>query len=116
MLRMWKIDLKYIVMLFGVVFISCALHECGHYLAGTLLGNPMGMNLNMAFPLSGEYQADWHKPLVYSGGPLFSALQAGTALVLLSSFHQKRLFFCLVAHPGDTQNLAVSCQPVSSAG
>ena len=52
----------------AVVF-TFALHEGTHWLAGELLVNRMGMNLNAAWPLSGDYAASSHKPYVDAAGP-----------------------------------------------
>lgn len=58
-------------------------HEFGHWLVGTLLGNPMSMSLNLAWPTAGHYLADWHGPVVLLGGPGFSILMASVALVVV---------------------------------
>lgn len=71
-----KITLSYIVWLFVAVFLSCFFHELAHWLAGTVLGNPMTMSMNTVKTVAESYTADWHANVVTAAGPLFTMLQA----------------------------------------
>jgi hypothetical protein len=71
------------VLLIVAAFAHNLFHEFGHWLVGTLLGNPMSMSLNLAWPTSGHYLAGWHAPVVLLGGPGFSILMAAIALVVV---------------------------------
>lgn len=71
------------LLLFVAAFAHNLFHESGHWLVGTLLGNPMSMSLNLAWPTSGHYLADWHAPVVLLGGPGFSILMAAIALAVV---------------------------------
>jgi hypothetical protein len=71
------------VLLLVAAFAHNLFHEFGHWLVGTLLGNPMSMSLNLAWPTSGHYAAGWHAPVVLLGGPGFSILMAAIALAVV---------------------------------
>jgi hypothetical protein len=71
-----KINTRYIVMvLLGVLF-TWEFHEFFHWLTGELLGNPMAMTLNTAYPVSGSYLKSWHEHVVSAAGPVATLLEA----------------------------------------
>ena len=70
-----KINLTYIIVLFGAVLLSCFFHEFAHWIAGELLGNKMSMSFNGASPVSGEYRHDWNANIITISGPVFTVLQ-----------------------------------------
>ena len=94
-----KINLRYIGLIFLVVILSCVIHEFGHYITGTLLGNHMGMTLNRTFPIGGEYQAPWQQVFVDSGGPVLSILQAVVALALIQWRGGNELSYLFLIEP-----------------
>lgn len=71
-----KINLKYSLLLFIAVLLSCFLHEFTHWITGELLGNRMSMSLNGASPISGEYVNDWNANIITISAPIFTVLQA----------------------------------------
>jgi len=64
------------------VLFTFFIHEVTHWLAGELLGNRMGMTLNAAWPLSGNYLQRWHATAVSAVGPLITMLQAALAFMM----------------------------------
>ena len=58
------------------VLFTFFIHEGAHWLAGELLGNRMGMTLNAAYPLSGQYLKVWHESYISAAGPLVTLIQA----------------------------------------
>ena len=95
---MKKAHLKYAGILLLVVTASCIIHEFGHFITGVVLGNKMTMTLNMASPVNG-YAAEWHAPLVWTGGPLLTLLQSITALILIMIYGQNLILYAFVLEP-----------------
>jgi len=95
---MKKQHLKYVGILLIVVTASCIIHEFGHFITGVVLGNKMTMTLNIASPING-YAAQWHAPLVWTGGPLFTLLQALIALMLIMIYGQNLILYAFVLEP-----------------
>jgi len=73
-------------LLLAAAFAHNLFHEFGHWLVGTVLGNPMSMNLNFAWPTRGHYLAAWQAPIVSLGGPGFSILMALAALLVAEKY------------------------------
>ncbi len=71
-----KINLKYILILFIAVLLSCFFHEFAHWITGELLGNKMSMSFNGASPISGEYKHKWNANIITISAPIFTILQA----------------------------------------
>ncbi|MBW1295971.1 hypothetical protein [Aquimarina litoralis] len=71
-----SINIKYILITAVAVVSSFFFHEFAHFITGKLLGYEMGMTLNSAFLLEGEYQYGWHQQLVSAAGPIFTITQA----------------------------------------
>jgi hypothetical protein len=65
----------FVLVLAAAAVSTALLHELGHWLAGTWLGNEMVMSLNAARPVAG-YGADWHAWVVTAAGPAVTLLQA----------------------------------------
>jgi len=93
------LNFKYAVIVFLVVVISCLFHEFGHYITGMLLGNEMGMTLNRAYPLSGNYIESWHHPTVVALGPVFSIIQASISLLLLYKYAPNKWLYAFLITP-----------------
>lgn len=77
------LTIQLMVVLLVAAFAHNLFHEWGHWLVGTLLGNPMSMNLNFAWPTNGRYLADWHATASSLGGPGFSILMAAVAWIVV---------------------------------
>ncbi len=71
-----KINIKYILLLFIAVLLSCFFHEFIHWLTGELLGNKMSMSFNGASPISGKYKEEWHANIITISAPIFTVIQA----------------------------------------
>ena len=78
--------MQLMLLLLVAAFAHNLFHEFGHWLVGTLLGNPMSMSLNFAWPTSGQYLEEWHSPTVSMGGPGFSILMALAALIVTKRY------------------------------
>jgi len=78
--------MQLMLLLLVAAFAHNLFHEFGHWLVGTLLGNPMSMSLNFAWPTSGQYLEEWHSPAVSLGGPGFSILMALAALIVIKRY------------------------------
>ena len=61
-----KVITPLMLLLLVAAFAHNLFHEFGHWLVGTLLGNPMSMSLNFAWPTRGQYLEEWHSPAVSS--------------------------------------------------
>lgn len=72
----WYFWIKYMTITALSVLFTFVAHEFAHWLAGTMLDNPMGMTLNAAFPLSEAYLKPWHALVVTAAGPVITLLQA----------------------------------------
>ena len=71
-----SINIKYILITAIAVISSFFFHELAHFITGKILGYEMGISLNSAFLLEGEYQSEWHQQLISAAGPIFTILQA----------------------------------------
>ncbi|MBQ4822415.1 hypothetical protein [Aquimarina sp. MMG016] len=69
-----SINISYILITGLAVVLSFFFHELAHFFAGKLLGYDMGMTLNSAFLLDGEYKTVWHNQLVSAAGPIFTII------------------------------------------
>lgn len=81
-----RLTTRLVFVLLGAAFAHNLFHEFGHWLVGALLGNPMSMNLNFAWPTSGRYLEDWHATASRMGGPGFSILMATAAWIVVEKF------------------------------
>lgn len=68
----------FLLALVPAALLTALLHELGHWLAGTGLGNEMRMSLNAARPVAG-YGAEWHAWVVTAAGPAVTLVQAAVA-------------------------------------
>ncbi len=93
------IDFKFVAIVLFVVIISCLIHEFGHFITGISLGNKMGMTLNKAYPVSGDYSETWHYFVVVSAGPVFTMFQAVVALILLHKYATNAFLFAFLIEP-----------------
>ncbi|MDY0990401.1 hypothetical protein SOM12_23435 [Flavobacterium sp. CFBP9031] len=87
-----KIDLKYILIILIVVFLSTLFHELAHWCTGEILGNKMTASLNSVNLVSGEYKNEWNRNVVTAAGPLFTILQAIVTYILLNKYPKKELY------------------------
>lgn len=78
-----KLTTRLVLVLLVAAFAHNLFHEFGHWLVGTLLGNPMSMNLNFAWPTRGHYLEEWHATASSLGGPGFSILMAAAAWLVV---------------------------------
>src|SRR5688572_305999 len=74
---------QYVLAAALAVFITSLLHELAHWVTGELLGNRMGMNLNAAYPVNGDYLQPWHAHIVTVAGPLFTVFQGFVVYLLM---------------------------------
>jgi len=74
------------LIMIGGAFAHNLFHEFGHWTVGTLLGNDMGMNLNLTWPTNGGYIDESHSVYVAIGGPAFSIIFAAFALVFIVKY------------------------------
>jgi hypothetical protein len=88
-------NLQYVLAAALAVFLTSLFHELAHWATGELLGNRMGMNLNAAFPVSGEYIQPWHALVVTAAGPLFTVLQGFVVYLLTQKYKNKFLYLFL---------------------
>jgi hypothetical protein len=77
-----RADIGYCGALLGIVVVTFAIHEAGHYLVGRLLGYQMTVTLNSASPV-GAYGSSLHAALADLGGPAVTLLQALVAVALI---------------------------------
>jgi hypothetical protein len=77
-----RADVRYCGALLGIVVLTFAIHEAGHYLVGRLLGYQMTVTLNSASPV-GAYGSSLHAALADLGGPAVTLLQALVAVALI---------------------------------
>lgn len=87
-----KITLKYIILIFIAVFASTILHELAHWSMGEILGNRMTATLNSTFPITGEYQKEWHRNFVTMAGPIFTICQAILVYFLILKYKRIELY------------------------
>ncbi|RXK55354.1 hypothetical protein ESB00_05505 [Oleiharenicola lentus] len=81
-----KLTTRLLLVLLAAAFAHNLFHEFGHWLVGALLGNPMSMNLNLAWPTSGHYREDWQAVASSLGGPGCSILMAAAAWIVVEKF------------------------------
>lgn len=84
-----KIDKIYLTVLAIAVFLLWTLHEFAHWLVGEYSGYEMGMTLNKAYPLSGEFSKDLHYHIISAAGPIFNLVTA--LLVFILMMQRKRI-------------------------
>jgi hypothetical protein len=89
-------NLQYILAAALAVFLSSLFHELAHWVTGELLGNRMAMNLNAAFPVSGDYMQPWHAHIVTAAGPIFTVLQGFVVYLLMQKYKNKFLYLFLL--------------------
>jgi len=77
------INIQYILITLVAVAVSWVLHEWAHWATGTLLGYEMGMTFNKTFPVSGEYNSEWHSQIVSAAGPVFTLFEALVVFFIL---------------------------------
>ncbi len=82
--------LLYLLFFSIAVLVTMVFHEGGHFLAGSLLGNAMEMDLNRTRPVQGYYLETWHSPLVAAAGSFVSLVQAIVFWLLLG---RKKVLF-----------------------
>jgi len=78
-----QLTTRLVLVLIVAAFAHNLFHEFGHWLVGTLLGDPMSMNLNFTWPTSGRYHENWHATASSIGGPAFSILMAAAAWLVV---------------------------------
>lgn len=88
-------SLQYILAAALAVFLTFLLHELAHWVTGELLGNRMAVNLNAAYPVSGEYLQPWHAHVVTAAGPIFTVLQGFVFYLLTQKYKHKFLYLFL---------------------
>lgn len=81
-----KVTTRLVLLLLVAAFAHNLFHEFGHWLVGTLLGNPMSMSLNFAWPTNGHYLEEWHATASSMAGPGFSILMAAAAWVVIEKY------------------------------
>lgn len=86
---------QYVLAAALAVLMTSLLHEFAHWVTGELLGNQMSMNLNAAFPVSGDYLQPWHAHIVTAAGPLFTVLQGFLIYLLMQKYKNKLLYLFL---------------------
>jgi len=79
-------------MLLLAAYVSFVFHECGHWLAGTLLGYEMAMDLNGTWVKNGHFINESNALLFCMGGPAFTILQAVIALVIVEKTKKLLVF------------------------
>ncbi len=84
-----SINIQYILITGLAVVLSFFLHELAHYGAGILLGYDMGMTLNSAFLLEGEYIQEWHHHFVSAAGPILTILLAFVFFYIIRKTNNK---------------------------
>jgi hypothetical protein len=89
---------KYILITLLAVFLTFALHEASHWLAGEILGYNMTMTMNTSYPLGvDDFSKEWHGTVISAAGPLFTILQAITIWLILRRRNRPMLYpFLLV--------------------
>jgi hypothetical protein len=88
-------NLQYVLAAALAVFLTSLFHELAHWVTGELLGNRMAMNLNAAYPVSGEYLQPWHAHVITAAGPIFTVLQAFVFYLLTRKYKHKFLYLFL---------------------
>lgn len=88
----YKINLKYIFIIFIAVFASTIFHELAHWFVGEILGNKMTATLNGTKPISGELMHEWNRNYITLAGPLFTVLQAILFYFLIIKYKKIKLY------------------------
>ena len=88
----YKINFKYILMIFIAVSASTIFHELAHWSIGEILGNKMTATLNATNPISGELLHEWHRNYITLAGPLFTVLQAILFYYLITKYQKIELY------------------------
>jgi hypothetical protein len=88
-------NLQYVLVAALAVFLTSLFHELAHWATGELLGNRMAMNLNAAYPVSGNYLQPWNAHIVTAAGPLFTVLQGFVVYLLTQKYKNKFLYLFL---------------------
>ncbi len=88
----YKIDLKYIFIIFLAVLISTIFHELAHWSIGEILGNKMTATLNGTNSVSGELLHEWNRNYITAAGPLFTILQAILFYFLIRKHNKIELY------------------------
>jgi hypothetical protein len=88
----YRIDLKYILLLFTAVFASTIFHEYAHWSIGEVLGNKMIATLNGTNPVAGDYINEWNRNYITLAGPLFTVLQAILFYFLIKKYRKIELY------------------------
>lgn len=70
------INIKLVIAIGILVFLSFFFHEAAHYIMGTLLGYDMTMTLNTVTLTEGSYTYNWERQLVSAAGPIFTVITA----------------------------------------
>jgi hypothetical protein len=91
-------NLQYVLAAAVAVFLTSLFHELAHWVTGELLGNRMAMNLNAAYPVSGEYLQPWHEHIVTAAGPIFTVLQ-GVVFYFLMQKHKNKFLYLFLFTP-----------------
>jgi len=81
-----KLNLKFMLLIIPVAFITYLFHEFGHWIVGEALGNNMAYSLNNVAPQSGYYISASHEVYVSSGGPAFTILLALLFLLIIEKY------------------------------
>jgi hypothetical protein len=88
----YRVNIKYIFLMFIAVFLSTILHELSHWGIGEILGNKMAATLNGTNPVSGELQNEWNRNYITLAGPLFTVLQAILFYFLILKYRKIELY------------------------
>jgi hypothetical protein len=84
--RLKPIDVRILLLLIPVAYVSYLFHEFGHWSIGEALGNRMVYSMNYVWPRDGHYVQESHGLFVSAGGPAFTLLQAFLALLIIEKF------------------------------
>jgi hypothetical protein len=84
--RLKPTDVRILLLLIPVAYVSYLFHEFGHWSIGEALGNRMVYSMNYVWPRDGHYVQESHGLYVSMGGPAFALLQALLALLIIEKF------------------------------
>lgn len=91
-INVYRINLKYVFLLFVAVFLSTILHELSHWSTGEILGNEMTATLNGTNPVREQLKNEWNRNYITVAGPLFTILQAILFYFLLLKFKKMEFY------------------------